>query len=124
MNRIALLLACLAASACSHATPGASKTLAELRALGQAAACTSDQQCKTVPLGAKSCGGPESYMAYSTARVGPEKAGTLAERYRKEREAENQASGLVSDCRFLMDPGAQCRAGTCQLGGKNGALAE
>jgi hypothetical protein len=63
-------------------------------------------------------------MAYSTANVSTEKAASLAARYRKEREAENQASGLVSDCRFLMDPGAQCRAGTCQLGGKNGALVE
>lgn len=124
MNRIALLLACLVASACSHATPGESKSLSELRAIGRAAACSSDQQCKTLPVGAKSCGGPESYMAYSTASVSTEKAASLAARYRKEREAENQASGLASDCRFLMDPGAQCRAGTCQLGGKNGALAE
>lgn len=124
MNRIALLLACLAASACSHATPGESRTLSELRAIGRTAACSSDQQCKTVPVGAKSCGGPESYMAYSTANVSTEKALSLAARYRKEREAENQASGLVSDCRFMMDPGAQCRAGTCQLGGKNGALVE
>ncbi|KQZ43781.1 hypothetical protein [Duganella sp. Root1480D1] len=124
MNRIVLLLACLAASACSHATPGESKKLAELRAIGRELACTTSQQCKTVPVGAKSCGGPESYLAYSTARTSTEKANALAERYRKEREAENQASGLASDCRFLMDPGAQCRAGSCQLGGSNGALAE
>lgn len=124
MNRIALLLACLAASACSHATPGESRTFSELRAIGRTAGCSSDQQCKTVPVGAKSCGGPESYMAYSTAHVSSEKALSLAARYRKEREAENQASGVVSDCRFMMDPGAQCRAGTCHLGGKNGALVE
>lgn len=124
MKRFSLLLACLLASACGHATPGGSKALSELRAIGGAAQCTSDLQCKTMPVGAKSCGGPESYLAYSTASISVEKARTLAERYRKEREAENQASGLVSDCRFMMDPGAQCRAGSCQLGGKNGALAE
>lgn len=124
MKRMILLLACLAASACSHAAPGASPALAELRALGRAADCTADQQCRTVPVGAKACGGPESYLAYSTARTSPEKAKALAERYRKEREADNKASGLVSDCRYLMDPGAQCRAGTCQLGGPGGALAE
>jgi hypothetical protein len=123
MKRFALLLACLAA-ACSHANPGSSKALTELRALGRVADCRSDQQCKTVPVGAKACGGPESYMAYSTERIGPGEANALAERYRKEREAENKASGAVGDCRFLMDPGAQCRAGTCQLGGRNGALAE
>lgn len=124
MKQYALLLACLFAGACSHAAPGGSNTLAQLRALGSAAACDSDQQCKTVPVGAKSCGGPESYMAYSTAKVSSDKANALAERYHKEREAENKASGAVSDCRYLMDPGAQCRAGTCQLGGSNGALAQ
>ncbi len=95
-----------------------------LRALGRAAACTSDQQCKAVALGAKPCGGPEAYMAYSTAQSSPDKVKALAERYRKEREQENKASGLASDCSFLMDPGAQCRAGQCQLGGANGALVE
>lgn len=123
MKRFSLLLACLLAGACGHAASG-SQALAELRALGSVAGCSTDQQCKTVPVGAKSCGGPESYMAYSTAKVSPDKAKALAERYRKEREAENKASGLASDCRFLMDPGAQCRAGTCQLGGSNGALAQ
>ncbi|MGW8391244.1 hypothetical protein [Pseudoduganella sp. HUAS MS19] len=124
MKRHPFLLACLLASACGHATPGASPALDQLRAIGRAAECTSNQQCKTIPVGAKSCGGPEAYMAYSTAKVSAEKAHALAERYRKEREAANQASGLASDCRFLMDPGAQCRAGTCQLGSSHGALAE
>lgn len=124
MKRFAFLLACLGVAACGHATPGGSRTLAELRELGRVAGCTSDQQCKTVPVGAKSCGGPESYMAYSSAKTSADKANALAERYRKEREAENKASGAVGDCRFMMDPGAQCRAGSCQLGGKNGALAE
>ena len=124
MKQLAILIACLAACTACVANPGASKTLGELRALGRNPGCTADQQCKTVPVGAKSCGGPESYMAYSTASVSADKAQALAERYRKEREAENKASGLVSDCRYLMDPGASCRAGSCQLGGQNGALAQ
>ena len=116
MKRLVLLLACLA-GACSHAAPGGkSDTLGQLRAVGRAAACTADTQCRTVPVGAKACGGPESYLAYSTAAHRPEQVMALAERYRQERQAENARSGLASDCRMLMDPGAQCRAGTCQLG--------
>jgi hypothetical protein len=122
MKRLAFLLACIAATACSHATPpGASDALTQLRAIGRDAACTSDQQCRTVPVGAKACGGPQSYLAYSTAKTDPEQAKALAERYRKEREAHNLASGQASDCRFLPDPGAQCRAGTCQLRSAGGA---
>jgi hypothetical protein len=124
MKQLAIFISCLAVCAASTASPGASKTLAELHALGRHLDCNTDQQCRTVPVGAKSCGGPESYMAYSTAGVSADKAQALAERYRKERVAENQASGLASDCRYLMDPGATCRAGRCQLGGQNGALAE
>lgn len=119
MKRLAFLLACLAASACVQAAPAAD-TLHQLRALEREAACSTDQQCRSVALGAKSCGGPEAYMAYSTAKVSPEKVQALAERYREERKAANQASGLVSDCRYLMDPGAQCRAGRCQL--RSGAI--
>ncbi|WP_342118536.1 hypothetical protein [Pseudoduganella sp. OTU4001] len=120
MKRPAILLACFAWGS-SHAQ---SDTLAQLKALGNYSACTSDQQCRTVPVGAKSCGGPESYLAYSTAKTSPEQAAKLAERYRKEREASNKASGLVSDCRFVMDPGAQCRAGACQLRSEAGAVSE
>lgn len=120
MKHLAILLACLAASGSSHAHPD---TLAQLKAL-EAAPCSADRQCRTLPVGAKSCGGPESYLAYSTARTAPEKAAQLAQRYRSEREAENKASGRVSDCRFLADPGAQCRAGVCQLRGAAGAVVE
>jgi hypothetical protein len=124
MKRFVFLLACLVAGAGAHANPGESKARTELRQLGRAVDCTSDQQCKTLPVGAKSCGGPEAYMVYSTVNTSPEKANALAERYRKERELENKRSGMLSDCRVLMDPGAQCKAGWCQLGGPNGALAE
>ena len=75
-------------------------------------------------MGAKPCGGPEGYMAYSTAYASPDKAQELARRYRKERETENKASGQASDCRFYMDPGAQCRAGACQLRAAGAQLAE
>lgn len=112
MKLSAILLACLAACGHSQANPD---TLAQLKALAGDAACSSDAQCRTVPVGAKACGGPESYLAYSTDKTSPGKAAELAQRYRKEREAANKASGRISDCRFLMDPGAQCRAGKCQL---------
>jgi len=116
MKQLVILLACLGA-ACSHANPGTPDTLAQLRAMGSDAACNSDQQCRTVPLGAKSCGGPEGYLAYSTARTDSARVAELAERYRKERSAANARSGMASDCRFIADPGAACVAGKCQLGG-------
>jgi hypothetical protein len=124
---ILLLLACAAcASAGSQpsapvpAKPAAAAppaTLAQIQALVGTPSCSSDSQCHSLAVGAKPCGGPEAYLAWSSAHTNPEKIRALGERYAAERKAEGTRRGMVSDCRFQLDPGAQCRAGVCQLGG-------
>jgi hypothetical protein len=118
-----VILSLLLASACAGSAPqqapgraGPAATLAEIRALVGEAACTADADCHSLPLGAKPCGGPESWLAWSSAHTPAVQLQALAERYRAERQAEARASGLMSDCRFVADPGAACRAGTCQPG--------
>jgi hypothetical protein len=95
--------------------PAATGTVGQIKAMIGAASCTSTAQCRTLPLGARACGGPEGYLAYSTANNDEAAIKALGERYKQERKASNEASGMVSDCRFMMDPGAVCRAGACQL---------
>jgi hypothetical protein len=90
-------------------------TLAQIRALIGDAACTDSSQCRTVGIGARPCGGPQAYLAWSTAHTDGAALAALAEKFRLEREAVNAASGELSNCRFFPDPGASCRAGTCQL---------
>jgi hypothetical protein len=96
---------------------GQGDTLARIRALVGTPGCSSDDQCHTLALGARPCGGPESYLPWSSAKTSPAEIQALGERYQEERRAANKASGGVSTCQFLMDPGAVCRAGTCQPGG-------
>ena len=93
-----------------------SDTLSSLRALVGDAACSDSAQCRTLPLGARACGGPEAYLAYSTAKGSEAQLRSLAERYQAERRAANKASGMMSTCQFMPDPGAVCQAGRCQLG--------
>ncbi len=93
-----------------------SDTLGSLRALAADAACSDSAQCRTLPLGARACGGPEAYLAYSTAKGSEAQLRSLAERYQAERRAANKASGMMSTCQFMPDPGAVCQAGRCQLG--------
>lgn len=120
---ILILLGCVAyaASAVRAAKPKAAApapagdTLAEIHALIGDAACTDASQCHTLALGARACGGPQAYVAWSSARTDGAALAALAARYRQEREAAIAASGEMSDCRFLPDPGAVCRAGTCRL---------
>jgi hypothetical protein len=102
---------------------GQGDTLARLRALAANAACTEDSQCHTLALGTRPCGGPEGYLAWSSAQTRPADIQSLGEQYKAERSAANVASGAMSTCQFLPDPGAQCNAGTCQLLKKGGPAA-
>lgn len=121
-----ILLACAACVACAATAraPAKSKavaaapagdTLAQIRALIGDAACTDSSQCHTLAIGARPCGGPQAYLPWSSARTDGAALAVLGERYRKEREVAIAATGEMSTCQFLPDPGASCRAGTCQL---------
>jgi hypothetical protein len=95
---------------------GQGDTLARIRAMAGTPSCSDDSQCHTLALGARACGGPESYLPWSSARTSQAGIEALGERYKEERRAANAASGAMSTCQFMPDPGAVCRAGTCQLG--------
>src|SRR4051812_5857292 len=71
---------------------GAGDTLARIRALAGTPACTRDDQCHSLPLGARACGGPESYLPWSSARTSQAEIEALGARYKEERRAANQAS--------------------------------
>lgn len=124
-----LLIACVTCVACAataSAPPkprvaAAGDTLAKIRALIGAAACSDHSQCHTLAIGARPCGGPQAYLAWSSAQTDGAALAVLGARFKQEREAAIAASGELSDCRFLPDPGAVCRAGTCQLNPPNTA---
>lgn len=80
-----------------------------------AAACTDSAQCKTLPVGARACGGPEGYLPYSTAVKSSEPLTELAARHAERRRANNAATGMISTCEVRPDPGAMCVKGACQL---------
>ncbi|WP_332847852.1 hypothetical protein [Massilia sp. S19_KUP03_FR1] len=119
-----IFLACAACLACAAtvrapATPKpvpapAGDTLAQIRALIGAAACTDSTQCHTLAIGARPCGGPQAYLPWSSAHTDGAALAVLGERFKAERKAAIAASGELSTCQFLPDPGAMCRAGTCQ----------
>jgi len=90
-------------------------TLAQITALIGKAECGSDQQCQVLPLGARPCGGPASYAAWSSAKTSGNELQALAARYRSEQQGANTRSGMMSDCRAIAPPAAVCKAGSCQL---------
>lgn len=86
------------------------------------AECDAQEQCRTVGLGAKPCGGAETWLPWSSkvtdARALQEAVQALAQA----RVEENKAGGLASDCMRRPDPTVVCRPRgsdgkkTCQLG--------
>ncbi len=92
-------------------TPAASSSaqlLAQIQAEIGDAACDSPAQCHSIGVGAKSCGGPEGYLAWSSKRSDEKKLKSLVEQHKQAREEDNRRSGMLSNCMFLPDPGASC----------------
>lgn len=78
------------------------------------AVCDTDAQCRTIGVGAKACGGPEGYLAWSgkgdnTGSGKGTRLSELAAAHSAARQAENERSGMRSNCSVTPDPGAVCR---------------
>jgi hypothetical protein len=88
-----------------------------LRLVGTAS-CREDSQCRSLPMGSKPCGGPEGYLAWSTAATDARQLEALAARYKEARQARNQRSGLMSDCAVVAEPAVRCVATSDGSGGR------
>jgi hypothetical protein len=86
------------------------------------ASCDTQSQCRTVGIGARPCGGPESWLAWSTKATDARALQEAVQVQAQAAKEANQRSGLASDCRVRPEPTVVCRprAGdgkkTCQLG--------
>ena len=86
----------------------------EARALARTSGCDSVAQCRTAPVGWRSCGGPRTYLAYCAATTD-----TIA-LFRKLAELEaaekeyNLKSGMMSSCIMRQPPQVSLRGGSCR----------
>jgi len=89
------------------------------------ASCNEDAQCRVIGIGARSCGGPESYRAWSTLVTNEEALAAAADAYAAKRREADRKSGALSTCEILPEPAVACVSGTCTLqrgragGGRN-----
>ncbi|RTL16717.1 MAG: hypothetical protein EKK52_17760 [Burkholderiales bacterium] len=74
------------------------------------AACDSDSQCHVIGVGAKACGGPNSYLAWSSKSTQEAALRQAVERHALAQRAALAASGMASNCLYVPEPGVQCRA--------------
>jgi hypothetical protein len=86
------------------------------KTLAGASACTVDIECHSVAVGAKACGGPTGYRAYSSKTVSSASVDALAQQQRDLAAQAARASHQVSTCYMLADPGAHCQQNKCVTG--------
>lgn len=79
------------------------------------ASCIADADCQTLPMGVKSCGGPASWLAWSTRQSDGAQLSALAAELAARQRQRLEAAGIASTCSVVPDPGAACRAGRCVL---------
>ena len=84
--------------------------------LDGASACTADTECHSVAVGAKACGGPTGYRAYSSKTVSTASVDALAQQERDLAAQAARDSHQVSPCFMLADPGARCQQNKCVTG--------
>jgi hypothetical protein len=131
LSAVALLMlgACQAQSASpvaaagpAAAAPSAAKPAAAIAALQArisqeigAARCERDGQCRTLAVGARPCGGPEAWLAYSASTGDAARLAAWAAEWTTLRQAQNTQDKLMSACQVLPDPGARCVQQRCAL---------
>ena len=113
----------LAAACATEPSSTAPSSPASVQVLIGDASCSADAQCATIGVGAKACGGPDAYVAWSTTRTDLQTLRVAVQRQAEAARSEQVSKGMVSNCSMALDPGAFCdrggaapgAAGTCRL---------
>lgn len=76
----------------------------EIRVLADASRCSADRHCRALPLGAKPCGGPWSYLIYSQNGTDLPQLQAKVREHSALESSLNRQSLAVSDCEFIAPP--------------------
>ena len=86
---------------------------AEIEDLANTSVCGDTFECKFIALGSKPCGGPWSYLVYSTS-IDTEKLENMVEGYNRKEAIYNTEWGIASDCAIENPPtSVTCENNTC-----------
>ena len=90
------------------------KTNADARALARADGCSSADQCRSAPVGARPCGGPRDYIVYCPRTTDSAALFRKLEQLRQAEIEYNRKTGLASTCEFRTPPVVGLEAGQCK----------
>ena len=85
----------------------------EIEILANTSICNETSECEFIAFGSKPCGGPWSYLVYSTS-IDTDNLENLVETYNQKESIFNQQWGIASDCALaLMPTEVICENNTC-----------
>lgn len=87
-------------------------------ALIGAARCRDDGDCRSIAIGARACGGPEAFRAWSVLDTDAAALERAVEAHREQRQRQIDKGGVMSTCAMLLDPGSRCIGATAAMPGQ------
>ncbi|WP_298497529.1 hypothetical protein [uncultured Algibacter sp.] len=75
----------------------------EIEDLANTSICNEETECKYIGFGSKPCGGPSSYLIYSTS-IDTDKLEKLVLNYNQKHTDFNTKWGIISDCSVVNPP--------------------
>ncbi|MFN0254543.1 hypothetical protein [Pedobacter ureilyticus] len=75
----------------------------QIKDIAESSTCGQNQELKHIAVGAKACGGPTSYLVYSTS-INVTEFETLVLQYNEKQKNYNNKWGAISDCTIVGPP--------------------
>lgn len=75
----------------------------EIESLVSTSVCNENTECKYIAFGSKPCGGPWSYLIYSSS-IDTNALEMMVENYNEKESVFNERYGTVSDCAIVSPP--------------------
>jgi hypothetical protein len=88
----------------------------EALALAHNDGCSTADQCRVAPVGAKACGGPRYWITWCPASTDSAALFQKLDELRTAEQNFNQVHGVVSDCSIIGPPTPMVSAGVCRAG--------
>ena len=78
--------------------------------------CDNNQQCQEIAFGAKPCGGPWSFLIYSTRQTNQTVLNTEVAEFNALQQMQNEKDGAISDCSVVLPTFPVCSNNLCVEG--------
>ncbi|CAM4279668.1 hypothetical protein [Pseudoalteromonas byunsanensis] len=85
----------------------------QLKSLTQDLSCDNSSQCHVEAVGKRACGGPSSYLVYSSKSASSEEVTELAKKITRYESSYNFENQIMSICEQLTRPSTQCVENKC-----------